>query len=158
MTLNFAKFFLALIYEGLMRLPTFRELKKYVEVEGWDDKDEISNKKKGDHHRYVFTTPTGERLYTRVSHGTGQIFDHELFGKILRDQLSIDEKQFWAAVDKGIKPNRPSATSEPILEGIDAKLSRNLISKVGLKPSELIGMDQAQAVKLWTEWLSSGSP
>ena len=48
-----------------MRLPTYKQLRRFVEVEGWEDKDKKSQKKTGDHHRYVFTTPKGERLYTR---------------------------------------------------------------------------------------------
>ena len=140
-----------------MRLPTFKELKRYVEVEGWEDKDALSQKKKGDHHRYVFTTPTGERLYTRISHGNEQIYSQELFGAILRDQLRIDEAQFWGAVDKGIKPLRPKLATTPQHEGIDAKLARNLITKVGMSPADLAGIDQSDAVKIWNEWLSSGS-
>ncbi|MBC7463385.1 MAG: hypothetical protein H7227_03880 [Actinobacteria bacterium] len=139
-----------------MRLPTHKELNRYVEVEGWEDKDKKSDKKKGDHHRYVFTTPTGERLYTRVSHGKGQIFDQELFNRIWRDQLCIDEGQFWAAVDKGIRPVRPTPTSSPPHHGIDAKLAKNLITKVGLNPSELDEMSQEDGVRTWNEWLISG--
>ncbi|MBI3428951.1 MAG: hypothetical protein HY050_02615 [Actinobacteria bacterium] len=139
-----------------MRLPTYKELKRYVEVEGWEDKDKKSSKKKSDHHRYVFTTPTGARLYTRVSHGNEQIYDQEFFGRILRDQLCIDEAQFWAAVDKGVKPRRPMPVSASQQEGIDAKLARNLIAKVGLGPSDLVDMSQEDAVRIWQEWLGSG--
>lgn len=139
-----------------MRLPTYKELRRYLEVEGWEDKDKKSNKKKGDHHRYVFTTPTGERLYTRVSHGNEQIYDPDHFTRILRDQLCIDELQFWAAVDKGIKPRRPTPVSAAQHEGIDVKLARNLITKVGLNPAALVDMSQADAVLIWQEWLNSG--
>ncbi len=139
-----------------MRLPTYKELKRFVEVEGWEDKDEISHKKKGDHHRYTFTTPMGEILFTRVSHGRDQIQDPELFAQILRDQLSIDEDQFWKAVDKGIKPTRPSPGENGQTNAIDAKLARNLINKVGMKAHELVGINQQRAVEIWQEWLSSG--
>lgn len=141
-----------------MRLPTYKELKRYMEVEGWEDKDALSHKKKGDHHRYVFTTPTGERLYTRISHGNEQIYSPELFGAILRDQLRIDEIQFWAAVDKGIRPRRPLPASAPEHDGIDAKLARNLITKVRMSPQDLAGITQSEAVIIWNEWLSSGNP
>ena len=139
-----------------MRLPTYKELKRFVEVEGWEDKDQQSRKKTGDHHRYVFTTPTGDRLYTRISHGTDQIYSHELFSAILRDQLRIDEDQFWAAVDKGLKPRRPMPTLTPEYEGIDAKLARNLITKVGMNPADLAGISQRDAVNIWNEWLTRG--
>ena len=138
-----------------MRLPTYKDLKRFVEVEGWDDKDQKSNQKKGDHHRYVFTTPTGERLFTRVSHGNDQIGDPDLFARILRDQLCIDEDQFWNAVDRGIRPVRLSQARVRQFDVIDAKLARNLITKVGLKPEDMVGLTQKMAEEIWQKWLSA---
>jgi len=137
-----------------MRLPTYRELRRFVELEGWADKDAASSKKKGDHHRYVFTTPMGERLYTRISHGHGQYQDPNLFQHILRDQLKVSEEQFWAAVDQGAKPERPTPGAAPTAPSIDAKLARNLLTKVGLAPADLVGLTQEEAVARWTRWLS----
>ena len=138
-----------------MRLPSYKELRKFVEVEGWANKDEISKKKSGDHKRYVFTTPTGERLFTRVSHGSGGYKDPDLFQQILREQLHIDEPQFWDAVDRGKVPVRPVPhTFINSEDSIDAKLARNLLTKVKLTPVQLIGMTQAQAVECWLEWLN----
>lgn len=141
-----------------MRLPTYQELMRFVQVEGWEDKDKKAGKKKGDHHRYVFTTPTGERLYTRVSHGKGQIYNPNLFEHILRDQLGIDENQFWTAVDRGVKPVRPSPTSIQTSGALDAKLVRNLITKVKVSPNQLEGMTEQEAINLWQEWLTTNIP
>lgn len=138
-----------------MRLPKYRDLLRFVEVEGWENKDKKSHKKTGDHIRYVFTTPTGERLFTRISPGSGQIGDRDLFASILRDQLGIDETQFWSAVDKGIRPIRPSHTQEQNVDALDVKLVRNLINKVGLKPDELVGMTAQRAQAIWQEWLTA---
>lgn len=138
-----------------MRTPTFRELLQFVKVEGWTDKDLASGRPKGDHHRFVFTTPTGERLFTRISHGVGQIKDADLFRHILRDQLKIDADQFWLAVDKGVVPVRQQPVRVTDESALDAKLARNLISKVGLLPSDLIGMTQDEALAKWVEWLST---
>lgn len=140
-----------------MRLPTFAQLRRFVAVEGWQDKDALSRKKAGDHHRYVFTTPTGERLYTRISHGRGQIRDPGLFEHILRDQLKVEAEQFWAAVDRGEAPRRPTPASAVAGPGaMDAKLARALITKAGLSPGDLVGLSQDDAVRLWQEWLASG--
>ena len=141
-----------------MRLPTFQELIRFVQVEGWEDKDKKSGKKKGDHHRYVFTTPTGERLYTRISHGKGQIYNPDLFQHILRDQLGIDGDQFWAAVDHGVKPVRQSPISMQMSGSLDAKLVRNLITKVKVNPIQLEAITQSDAVSLWQEWLAANIP
>ena len=136
-----------------MRLPTYKELRRFLEVEGWDDKDKKSPKKTGDHRRYVFTTPNGDRLYTRISHSTGQIHDPGLFAAILRDQLQIDRKQFWDAVDNGIKPKRE--TQHDALRGVslDAKLVHNLITKVGLRPESLYEMSAEEALSLYNIWI-----
>jgi hypothetical protein len=141
-----------------MRLPTYAQMRKFVEVEGWEDKDKASGKRTGDHHRYVFTTPSGNRLMTRVSHGSGQIGDRDLFAHILRDQLQATEEQFWDAVDSGTRPKRPTPDAE-VPDGplIDAKLARNLLVKVGLPPADLAGMTQQRAVEVWQEWLSHGA-
>lgn len=141
-----------------MRLPQFQELIRFVDVEGWEDKDKKSGKKKGDHHRYVFTTPTGERLYTRISHGRGQIYDPDLFAHILRDQLKIDGSQFWAAVDNGVTPIRHSHTSMPMSGALDAKLVRNLIVKVHINPNQLETLTQQEAISLWQNWLATEFP
>lgn len=138
-----------------MRLPTYKELRRFVEVEGWQDKDEKSHKKKGDHYRYVFTTPTGERLFTFISHGSDQIGDSDLFRHILRDQLCIDEVQFWNAVDKRIRPTRLSHSPREQTGAIDSKLARNLIIKVGLKPEQMVGLTQEKAQGIWEKWLAT---
>ena len=141
-----------------MRLPTYAELRRFVEVEGWDNLDGARPGRVGDHFRYTFTTPSGDRLYTRVSHGRGQIQDRDLFAHILRTQLKVSAEVFWEAVDRGISPRRPRTgsreTDEPAL---DAKLARNLITKVGLATEQLVGMTQDEAVHLWNEWLTKGA-
>ena len=138
-----------------MRLPTYKELRRFVEVEGWTDKDKKAHKKTGDHHRYVFTTPQGDRLYTRISRGTGQIRDPGLFAAILREQLQIDKAQFWKAVDKGIAPVRAIAGAVIRSQAIDAKLVRNLLTKVGLPRESLYEMSAEQALSLYNEWLTN---
>jgi hypothetical protein len=141
-----------------VRLPTFAELRRFVAVEGWEDRDRASHRKTGDHHRYVFTTPTGERLMTRVSHSTGQIGDRDLFAHILRDQLQVDAGQFWAAVDHSVAPTRPQPEG-PAVDGpsLDAKLVRNLLTKVRVPPAELAAMSAEEAVRRWQDWLA-GAP
>lgn len=142
-----------------MRLPTFAELRRFVELEGWQTTDGSRPGRIGDHFRYTFTTPAGERLYTRISHGRGQIHNPDLFAQILRTQLNISAEQFWAAIDHGVVPTRPGPqsthTDDPVL---DAKLARNLITKVGLSTDQLIGMTQEEAVRRWNDWLTRGQP
>jgi hypothetical protein len=138
-----------------VRLPTFAELRRFVAVEGWEDRDRAARRKTGDHHRYVFTTPTGERLMTRVSHGAGRIGDPDLFAHILHDQLQVDAGQFWAAVDRGVVPARPQpAVPTPEGPSLDAKLARNLLTKVRVPAAEVAAMTTDEAVRRWQEWLA----
>lgn len=139
-----------------MRLPTFTELRRFVEVEGWQNADGARPGRVGDHYRYVFTTPTGDRLYTRISHGSGQIGDRDLFAHILRTQLQVTAEMFWAAVDHGVRPERPTPVVVAHPDALDAKLVRNLINKVGLTTNDLIGMSSAEAVRRWQDWLTRG--
>ena len=101
-------------------------------------------------------TPTGERLYTRVSHGRGEIRSAGLFTNILQEQLRIDVEQFWDAVDNRVKPKRPMPTSTQQRSGIELKLARNLMSKLGMDPKDFAKLTQEDAVKIWNGWLSSG--
>jgi hypothetical protein len=140
-----------------MRLPTYKELRRFVEVEGWVNKTKASGKPTGDHFRYTFVTPENEALYFRVSHGTGQIRNPDLFREILNKQLKVTSEQFWDAVDQGIKPTRPTTVPQAAPgAALDAKLARNLITKVGLSPAQLVGMPPTEGVRIWQEWLASG--
>lgn len=140
-----------------MRLPTFAELRKFVETEGWEDKDRKSRKKTGAHHRYTLTLGTGEVLYTRISHGSGQVGDPNLWRHILRDQLQVTGDDFWACVDRGVKPPRPQPEA-PAGErsALDAKLVRNLIRRVGLSEADVAALTREEAIARWQAFLSSG--
>lgn len=72
--------------------PTFGQLKKYCEWNGWYL---IRNT---DHWYYEKVTPNGEILKTRISHAIAKEIPYGIWRKILR-QLKITEEDFW----KGIK-------------------------------------------------------
>lgn len=73
-------------------------------------------------------------------------------------ELSCTANQFWAAVDDGIKPQRPGAEPEPPPPGetIPFDLARNLVMKAGLTQIELARMTKGEAVARWQEFLTSG--
>ena len=141
-----------------MRPLTHSAHRKFVEIEGWAKKGTAQGKKKtGDHHRYTLTLATGEVLRTRVSHGTGELGDPKVVAAVLRDQLQVSEAHFWACVEKGTKPPRPSAEVEtPPGEVLDAKLARNLLRKVGLSQEELASLSKREAVGRWGRYLAEG--
>lgn len=137
---------------------SYEDHRKFVETEGWTKKGTASGSAKtGDHFRYSFRLPNGEVLQTRVSHGSGAINDPSLVAAILREQLRVSEVDFYRCVNEGKSPIRPAAET-PVrpCEGIDAKLLRNLIRKVGLAQSQVAAMTKAEAIAAWDEYLASG--
>lgn len=138
-----------------MRKPTYAELRKFVERERWVDKDAKSRKKKGDHHRCTLRLPTGEVLYTRISHGRGEIADDGLWAAILRNELKVTEKEFWACVDDKVLPSRPQpAPPERRGPALDAKLARNLVRRAGLAQGVVAKMTRDEAVAAWQRYLT----
>lgn len=132
------------------------DLRKFVETEGWEIRGTArSAKTTGDHHRYTLALANGEILYTRVSHGSGQINDPSLVRSILRDQLRVAEADFYRCVNQGVLPPRPEpAQPDRPTESIDAKLMRNLLRKVGLTPAEVGAMTKKEAVRAWEDHLA----
>lgn len=72
---------------------------------------------------------------------------------ILRDQLDVDESTFWACVRDGIEPDR--GRPKPATATLPADLVHMLISRVGLRESEIVRMSKDEAVarlqRYWTE-------
>ncbi|MHB8318889.1 MAG: cytotoxic translational repressor of toxin-antitoxin stability system [Acidimicrobiales bacterium] len=133
-------------------------VRKFVETEGWTQKGAARGRSKtGDHFRYTLTLATGEVLYTRVSHGSGQLDDPKIVAHILRVELAVSEEDFWACVDNGVLPPRPQPPGLHVPgEVLDAKLARDLIQKVGLTESDLSALSKEEAVRRWNDYLAPG--
>lgn len=141
-----------------MRPIPHRAHKKFVETEGWEKKGKSgSSRETGDHYRYTLTLATGDVLYTRVSHGAGQLDDPNLIAAVLREELQVTEKQFWACVNRGTIPPRPKLLqTDSSVEKLDAKLIRNLIRRVGLSLDEIEKLTKEEAVERWQRYLAGG--
>lgn len=134
-------------------MPTNAELRKFVDTEGWQDKDKAAGRRKGDHHRYLLVLADGTTLYTRISHGRGGVDDPKLFAAILRDQLQVTEEQFWACVRQGVKPPRPGATRERPANAIDGKLAWRLHKQAGLSQQEIQTLTPDEALQRWLDYV-----
>ena len=138
-----------------MRLPTYAELKRFCEVDGWFDSDARRGAKTGDHFRYGRVLGDGTRLRTRISHGSGSIRDPKIFRDILRHQLHVTEEQFWLAVEKGVAPQRPGdAAPRPPGPGLPRDLVSNLVRKAGYSLEQIRSMSKDDAVAAWQKWLA----
>jgi hypothetical protein len=76
-----------------------------------------------------------------------------LWHHILRDQLEVDEADFWPCVQEGIKPDRGAPSPPP--EALPAELVHLLITRVGLPESDVAAMTKEDAAtrlqRYWTE-------
>lgn len=129
-----------------MRTPTWKQLERFCQVEGWEDRDAARGRPTGDHKRFRLRLPGGDVLRTKVSHGAGQI-SADLFKHILREQLQVTEREFWAAVDKRAPPTRAPAPAPPEGHRLPARLVEPL-SQIGIPDDRLrtLSVDQAEAL------------
>lgn len=129
-----------------MRTPTWKQLDRFCKVEGWYDRETARGRPTGDHKRYGLRLPNGTVLTTKVSHGVGQV-DARLFKHILRDQLHVTEREFWAAVDTGVAPIRDPAPTPPQGNRLPARLVEPL-SRLGISDDRLrdLSVEQAEAL------------
>jgi hypothetical protein len=72
---------------------------------------------------------------------------------ILRDQLDVDEPEFWSCVRDGAKPAR--GTPPPPAEALPADLVYMLLSRVGLNEAEVAALSKDEAIarlqRFWTD-------
>ena len=68
-------------------MPSWRDLKRFCERDGWE------LYKDTDHYFYVKQDENGEKRYTRVSRGTGEI-DKNTWNQILKKQLQVSKEYF----------------------------------------------------------------
>lgn len=69
-------------------MPKFRDLKRYLERNGWEQV------KKGKHHYYYRKYQDGEWLQTRVSHSLGKEIPPRIWKEILKKQIKTTEEEF----------------------------------------------------------------
>ena len=84
-------------------------------------------------------------LRTRISHPPDRYtYGPSLWAHILRDQLTVNEDEFWACVDHGQKPDRgdsprPNAT-------IPSDVVYQLVVRFRVSEDEVASMSKAEAI------------
>ncbi len=129
-------------------MATFGDLKAYVENDGWTEEKNRARRraKVGDHWRYSKEQPGGRTLRTKVSHGLREEIGADLFHRILREQLQVDEATFWAVVHGRAAPEAPA---EPAPTPIAGWLIQRLILTVGMTEDEVRALSAADAAAAW---------
>lgn len=137
------------------RTPTRADHDRFCQVEGWRPVRDARGRAGTHHVTRELDLPDGRTLRTRISHPPDRTdYGASLFAHILRDQLAVSEKEFWACVSDGAIPDRgappPSAASIP------ADLVHLLIHRVGLPEDDVKAMSRDQAITRAQQYWSEG--
>lgn len=133
--------------------PTREDHERFCKTEGWH-LVRTARGGTGTHHvTYELDLADGQILRTRISHPVDRSdYGKKLWAHVLRDQLQVDEAEFWACVRDGTVPDRGAL--EPPAETLPADLVHLLISKVGLDETEVAAMTKEEAVaRLQRYWI-----
>ena len=134
--------------------PTRKDHDTFCRVEEWRPVRDARGRTGTHHVTYELVLPDGRILRTRISHPVDRTnYGRSMWNHILRDQLHVEESDFWCCVKDGIKPDRgvPAAPAE----ALPADLVHVLISRVGLDEAEVAAMSKDEAVarvqRYWTD-------
>ncbi|MBB5153557.1 cytotoxic translational repressor of toxin-antitoxin stability system [Saccharopolyspora phatthalungensis] len=135
-------------------LATRKDHDTFCRVEQWREVRNAHGRTGTHHVTYELGLPDGRILRTRISHPVDRTdYGPGMWKHILRDQLEVDEKEFWACVGDGVKPDRGIPEQRP--EALPADLVHLLLSRVGLDEAEVAGMTKDAAIarvqRYWTE-------
>lgn len=131
--------------------PTRKDHQGFCLNEGWKQVRNARGKA-GHHVTYELTLPDGQVLRTRVSHPPDrETYGPSLWSHILRDQLRVDEDEFWACVREKKSPRRGR---EPTTPSIPAGVVAQLLSH-GVRESEVQLMSREEAIQrlnqIWSQ-------
>lgn len=127
--------------------PTRKDHQQFCLNEGWSQVRNARGRS-GHHVTFEFALPDGRVLRTRISHPPNrQTCGASLWAHILRDQLEVDEDEFWACVREKKIPRRGRA--EPTASAIPAGVVAQLLA-YGVDESELQRMSRAEAIERLT--------
>lgn len=134
--------------------PTRKDHETFCRVEEWCPVRDARGRTGTHHVTYELALPDGRILRTRISHPVDRSdYGRSMWSHILRDQLQVEESDFWACVQDGVKPDR--GVPVPPAEALPADLVYLLISRVGLDEAQVAGMSKDEAVarvqRYWTE-------
>ena len=129
--------------------PTRAAHEAFCEAEGWTPV-------RSTHHvTYELHLDDGRILRTRISHSVDRsTYGPRLSDHILRDQLDVDDQDFWACVQDGTKPNR--GEEEQPHGALPADLVHMLLNRVRLSEAEVAAMNRDEAItRMQQYWVTS---
>lgn len=136
--------------------PTRKDHDTCCRVEEWRPVRDARGRTGTHHVTYELALPDGRILRTRISHPVDRSsYGRGMWNHILRDQLHVEESDFWRCVKDAIKPDR-GVPATPA-EALPADLVHLLISRVGLDEVQIAAMSKDEAVARVQEYWTEGS-
>lgn len=134
--------------------PTRAAHEEFCNLEGWTEVRNARGKKGSHHKTYELVLPSGDILRTRISHPPDRTtYGEQLWSHILRDQLKVDEPDFWACVNDGTRPTRGAAPAPH--EALPLELAHLLRSRLGLSEDEIAAISKDEAIaRMQSYWES----
>lgn len=132
--------------------PTRRDHQQFCLKEGWT---QVRNARgRGGHHvTFELNLPDGRVLRTRISPPPNrQSYGPSIWAHILRDQLDVNEEEFWACVREDTMPQRSrvETTTPSIPAGVVAQLLSH-----GVAEAEVRLMSRGEAIErlnlIWSQ-------
>lgn len=134
-----------------MPQPTFDDLRRFCEIDGWSKKASARGKT-GDHDRYRKQLANGTILRTKASHSKEQIGNPSLWHRIWKEQLGLKiEDEFWTALKTGKPVPREGETPR----GTPEWLIQRLIHTVGMTEAEAVALTPEEAAARWEKYVTS---
>ena len=139
-----------------MPQPRHSDPRRFCELDGWEET--TKGRRNPDHTRYRKVLEDGRVLRTRVSHGRGRIENPDLWSRIWRDQLALeDEGEFWEALRTKRPPDRGSAgPPSPAGPSKPGWLVNGLIFIAALPEEEVRALSVEEAERRWLEFCERG--
>jgi len=136
--------------------PARKDHEAFCQAEGWQRVRDARGRTGTHHVTYELGLPDGRVLRTRVSHPVDRSgYGASLWSNILRDQLQVTEAEFWACVQRGVRPDRgmPAVPAA----ALPADVVHLLISRVGLTESDVAAMTREEAIARLQRYWTGGS-
>lgn len=127
---------------------------RFCRVESWERVRDARGRTGTHHVTYELTLHDGRILRTRISRPVDRTpYGPSLWRHILRDQLEVSEREFWACVQDGTLPDR--GVPKLPANALPAEVVYLLMHRIGLTDAEVAAMPREEAMarlqRYWTD-------
>jgi hypothetical protein len=130
-----------------MRPAGYDDLRAFLRIDSWTLKADTPGRATRKHEVWSKALADGRVLRVVVSKGRGE-YSVQMMSWIVKHELQVTEREFWAAVRDGVAPARPEAESpRPRNELLPLSLVRAL-QAAGHTRAELRGLTLDEAQRL----------